>query len=184
MTGQQTDDDVRGRRAASVADSSLRRQFVAAGILLGLGLGGFVDGIVLHQILQWHHLLTDYGRYASFPVTDVPALEHNTFWDGLFHGATWLFVVAGLLLLWRTMRLGYRPRLPALVGLLLAGWGIFNLVEGVVDHHLLTLHHVRDDVPDPFWWDIGFLAFGALLVGVGVALWRSSSPASASKVAA
>ncbi|MGZ5240675.1 MAG: DUF2243 domain-containing protein, partial [Caldimonas sp.] len=25
----------------------------AAGILFGLGLGGFFDGIVLHQILQW-----------------------------------------------------------------------------------------------------------------------------------
>jgi nucleoside-diphosphate kinase len=30
----------------------------APGILLGIGLGGFVDGIVLHQMLQWHHMLT------------------------------------------------------------------------------------------------------------------------------
>ena len=29
-----------------------------AGIVLGIGLGGFFDGIVLHQILQWHHMLT------------------------------------------------------------------------------------------------------------------------------
>jgi uncharacterized membrane protein len=33
----------------------------APGILLGIGLGGFVDGIVLHQILQWHHMLTSEG---------------------------------------------------------------------------------------------------------------------------
>jgi uncharacterized membrane protein len=26
--------------------------------LMGIGLGGFIDGIVLHQILQWHHMLT------------------------------------------------------------------------------------------------------------------------------
>jgi uncharacterized membrane protein len=32
-----------------------RRFPTAAGIFLGLGLGGFFDGIVLHQILQWHH---------------------------------------------------------------------------------------------------------------------------------
>lgn len=38
---------------------------MAAGILLGLGLGGFFDGIVLHQILQWHHMLTDAGYPAS-----------------------------------------------------------------------------------------------------------------------
>ena len=26
--------------------------------LMGVGLGGFIDGILLHQILQWHHMLT------------------------------------------------------------------------------------------------------------------------------
>ena len=31
----------------------------ASGLLYGLGLGGFVDGIVLHQILQWHHMVSD-----------------------------------------------------------------------------------------------------------------------------
>jgi uncharacterized membrane protein len=25
--------------------------------LLGVGLGVFLDGIVLHQVLQWHHML-------------------------------------------------------------------------------------------------------------------------------
>jgi uncharacterized membrane protein len=29
-------------------------------LLLGIGLGGFFDGIVLHQILQWHHMLSDH----------------------------------------------------------------------------------------------------------------------------
>ncbi len=67
------------------------------GILLGVGLGGFVDGIVLHQILQWHHMLTSEG---SYPKTTVVGLETNTLWDGLFHAATWLFVVAGLWVLW------------------------------------------------------------------------------------
>jgi uncharacterized membrane protein len=56
---------------------------------------------------------------------------------------------------------------------MLAGWGLFNVVEGIVDHHLLTIHHVRDDVPDPLWWDVGFLAFGAALIGLGVVLRRS-----------
>jgi uncharacterized membrane protein len=30
----------------------------ASGLLFGIGLGGFLDGIVLHQILQWHHMLS------------------------------------------------------------------------------------------------------------------------------
>ena len=54
------------------------------GLLLGVGLGGFVDGIVLHQILQWHHLLTSEG---SYPATTVAGLEANTLADGLFHAA-------------------------------------------------------------------------------------------------
>jgi len=58
------------------------------------------------------------------------------------------------------------------IGLLLLGWGLFNVVEGLVDHHLLRVHHVRDDVSSPLPWDLGFLAFGLALVAVGVSLTR------------
>jgi uncharacterized membrane protein len=58
------------------------------------------------------------------------------------------------------------------VGLVLAGWGVFNLVEGVIDHQLLGLHHVRDDLGGPLGWDLGFLALGALLVVAGALLAR------------
>jgi uncharacterized membrane protein len=61
--------------------------------------------------------------------------------------------------------------------MLLAGWGIFNLVEGVVDHHILGVHHVRDDLGAPLGWDIGFLVFGALLLASGLALARSARKA-------
>ena len=140
--------------------------------LLGLGLGGFVDGIVLHQILQWHHMLTDYGTNA-FPSSSVRTLEDNTVWDGLFHAGTWIFVLVGVILLWRSLAAGSRASWRSFVGLLLAGWGTFNLVEGVIDHHVLTIHHVRDDVTNPFWWDMGFLAAGVTFLVVGLALWRS-----------
>jgi uncharacterized membrane protein len=145
------------------------------GLLLGVGLGGFLDGIVLHQLLQWHHLLTDADR---FPADTVAGLEGNTVADGLFHVASWLFVVAGTTLLVRSWRQG-RPPPPwrTQAGLVLAGWGLFNLVEGIVDHHVLTLHHVRDDVADPLPWDLGFLAFGAALVLGGWWLARRSAAA-------
>ena len=59
------------------------------GIVLGAGLGGFVDGILLHQILQWHHLLTstntDNIGVPYYPATTVHGLEINTLWDGIFH---------------------------------------------------------------------------------------------------
>jgi uncharacterized membrane protein len=145
----------------------------AAGVLLGIGLGGLFDGIVIHQILQWHHMLTDYGGHSSFPATTVPSLEENTLWDGLFHAATWVATVAGILLLWRGVNAGRRWGWPSLLGLMLSGWGLFNLVEGIVNHHILTVHHVRDDLGDPLAWDVGFLVFGVLLVLAGTALRRS-----------
>ena len=139
-------------------------------LLLGVGLGGFVDGIALHQILQWHHLLTATGHH---PATTVPGLQANTLADGLFHVVSWLAVVTSTVLLVRAWRAGrLAPPWSVHVGLLLAGWGLFNLVEGLVNHHLLGIHHVRDDLGAPLSWDLGFLAFGVLLVLGGSALVR------------
>ena len=70
-----------------------------AGVILGLGLGlgGFFDGIVLHQILQWHHMATS----AGYPPDSLENLKFNTLLDGFFHASTYVFVVIGLALLWR-----------------------------------------------------------------------------------
>jgi uncharacterized membrane protein len=145
----------------------------APGLLLGVGLGGFIDGIVLHQILQWHHMLTGTGDQ---PMTTVAGLEANTLADGFFHLATWVCVAAGSWLMWRAWRQGrIAPPIRVHVGLMLAGWGAFNLVEGLVDHHLLGVHHVRDDLGAPLGWDLAFLAFGALLLAAGVQMSRASS---------
>jgi uncharacterized membrane protein len=141
---------------------------ISAGILLGLGLGGFFDGIVLHQVLQWHHMLTS----AGYPATSVPNLEINTLWDGFFHVSTYIFVLLGLLVLWRAARRTHgRWSSTLLTGTILMGFGLFNLVEGLVDHHLLGIHHVNETVPPEQWlyWDIGFLVWGALMLLGG---WR------------
>jgi uncharacterized membrane protein len=142
----------------------------APGLLLGLGLGGFVDGIVLHQILQWHHMVSD---TAGNPPRTVAGLEANTLADGLFHAGTWVLVAAGMVLLVRAWQAGRAaPPWRMQLGLVLAGWGIFNLVEGTVDHLLLGVHHVRDDLGGPLGWDLAFLVFGALLLAGGLALAR------------
>jgi uncharacterized membrane protein len=106
-----------------------RRNFpISAGILFGLGLGGFFDGIVLHQVLQWHHMLTS----AGYPADSVPNLEVNTLWDGLFHASTYVFVLFGLIVLWRKAhRTHVQWSGKLLVGTMLMGFGIFNLVEGL-----------------------------------------------------
>ncbi len=144
-----------------------RRPLLLAGIALGVGLGGFADGIVLHQILQWHNMLAS----VLAPV-DIVSMKVNMFWDGLFHAFTWLVTAGGLALLWRaSVRPDARWSGRLLVGGMLAGWGIFNFVEGLIDHQLLGVHHVKPG-PTQLAWDLGFLASGILLVAVGLALAR------------
>ena len=137
---------------------------ISAGILFGLGLGGFFDGIVLHQVLQWHHMLSSW-----YPIDSIENLKLNTLWDGIFHSATYVFVVLGLFVLWRAAHRGHLVwSNKLLVGTLLVGFGLFNVVEGLIDHQLLGVHHVNERVPEAqrLLWDIGFLAWGAaMLVG-------------------
>lgn len=144
---------------------------VSAGILLGLGLGGFFDGIVLHQLLQWHHMLTS----AGYPPDSVANLQLNTLFDGLFHAGTYAAVVAGLVVLWRAARRPHRAWSGRRAfGTILMGFGIFNLVEGVVDHQILGLHHVNETAPRDawIWWDLGFLVWGAAMLAGGWAMAR------------
>lgn len=147
------------------------RSAVLGGIFLGLGLGGFFDGIVLHQILQWHHV----GSQAGIPSDTVDGLRDNTLLDGLFHAATYAFVVIGILLILSGARRWSVLTWRGLFGTVLLGFGIFNLVEGLVNHHLLGLHHVNETVPHGQWlfWDMGFLASGVLLVVVGWMILRA-----------
>lgn len=141
-----------------------RGAILSAGILLGSGLGGFVDGIALHQILQWHNMLS-----SVRPPTDLVAMKYNMLWDGLFHAFTWLMVALGVARLWAA---GQRADVPwstrTFVGALIAGWGLFNVVEGIIDHQILGIHHVHPG-DGQLAWDLGFIAFGALqLLGGGL----------------
>jgi uncharacterized membrane protein len=138
---------------------------IAAAVLLGVGLGGFVDGIALHQILQWHNMLS-----SRIPPTDLVAMKYNMLWDGLFHAFTWITTAVGLALLWRALN-GRRVPWPSriFVGGLLLGWGLFNLIEGTIDHQILRVHHVHPGDGQTAW-DLGFLAFGLALTVTGAAL--------------
>lgn len=132
------------------------------GVLLGIGMGGFFDGILLHQILQWHNMLS-----TILPPTTLEAMATNMLWDGLFHSGVWLATLAGTFFLWSGARRAVTlPTAIWVVGLMLIGWGLFNLVEGVINHHILGIHHVREWGPNPVW-DFGFLLSGPILGGLG-----------------
>ena len=64
---------------------------VRPGIVLGVGLGGFVDGIVLHQLMHWHNMAS-----AVIPPVTMEAMQANMRWDGAFHALTWIVTLAGV----------------------------------------------------------------------------------------
>ena len=143
-----------------------------AGILLGVGMGGFVDGILFHQIFQLHNMLSNH----YFP--DTLANEQlNMVWDGIFHAFTWIVTVLGLALLWRLAKKGEVPLITHyFVGSMILGWGLFNLIEGIIDHQILQVHHVveRATGATQIFWDIAFLASGMIMIAIGTFLRRRS----------
>lgn len=144
------------------------RPSIRPGILLGIGLGGFVDGIVLHQILQWHHMVSD-----NVTVNSVAGLEDNTLGDGIFHAVTWLITLIGSVVAVSAWRKGeLAPPWGVHLGALLAGWGIFNLLDSA-NHFVLGLHHIRDDLGGPLGWDIGFLVLALVLIAAGTMMIRA-----------
>lgn len=146
-----------------------RTPLIAAGLLLGAGLGGFVDGIVLHQILQWHNMLS-----GQLPPDTLVRAKVNMYWDGLFHAAVWVLTAIGLALLWQATGRADVPRSGrTLWGGLLLGWGSFNVVEGIIDHQILHLHHVYEYTANHLPADLAFLGFSVLLLAGGAALARS-----------
>ncbi len=138
---------------------------LVAGAALGMGMGGFVDGILFHQILQLHNMLS-----AIRPPTTLVNVEINMFWDGLFHAFTWTMTALGIALLWRAVKRDpARLATRTLIGAMLLGFGLFNLVEGVIDHHLLGIHHVVER-PGHLPFDLAFLASGVILIAIGLLL--------------
>src|SRR5262249_33927512 len=96
---------------------------------------------------------------------------------GIFHAFTWLVTLVGIFMLWNAAKyqVDRAKRLPStrtFVGSLTLGWGLLNLTEGAINHHLLALHNVRE-FSNPLPWNIGFLIIGGgLMITIGWALMR------------
>ncbi len=129
-----------------------------SGALIGVGVAGFVDEVVFHQLLHWHHFY-DRGTSAAGLVS-----------DGFFHAFTWTAVVVGLFLLADLhRRLATVPGRVWAGGLL--GGGAFQLYDGLVHHKLLQLHQVRYGV-ELLPYDLAWNASGAVALVVGLVLLR------------
>jgi uncharacterized membrane protein len=126
---------------------------VASGALLGIGVAGFVDETVFHQLLHWHHF---YDR--STPAAGLVS-------DGVFHAFSWFATVAGLVLLVAARRSGLIAA-SRWWGALLVGAGAFQLYDGTVQHKLLRLHQIRYGVDvRPYDWIWNVIAVLLLIAG-------------------
>lgn len=142
-------------------------RFEWAGYALGFGLGGFFDGILLHQVLQWHHLLSGLEQARR----DIRVLIMT---DGLFHVLMYLVAAAGLWLLWRARdefaAAGADRRLFANA---LIGFGAWHIIDAILSHWVLGIHRIRMDADNPLVWDLLWLAlFGIVPAVVGWLLRR------------
>lgn len=154
------------------------------GLAAGVGLGAFVDGILFHQILQWHHFVSD-----EVSTTSLAGLETNTLWDGLFHVLAWTVCAAGIWMLWQAGRRGEMADRGVLLGAMLVGWGGFSFFDGVALHFVAGLHHLYERGGFAVGSDILYLVAAAVIVLVGLAVAGRShemegAPASPSKLRA
>lgn len=144
------------------------KRFSWAALLLGFGLGGFFDGILLHQILQWHHLLSAVRAGA------LADLRGQVVADGVFHALMYAVASAGLWLASAARAEFQAPRAPRLfAAFFFVGFGAWHVVDAVLSHWLTGIHHIRMDVPDPVLWDVLWLAvFGLLPLVAGLEIRR------------
>lgn len=155
----------------AAAQAAPARPLVRAGFLLGFAFGGFFDGILLHQILQWHHLLSAVEG-AAFRDLRVQVLA-----DGLFHALHYVLALAGLWLLWRGRREAAEVD-RSLLAWFLVGFGAWHILDAVLSHWLLGIHRIRMASENPLAWDLVFFALGLLACAAGWALSRDRRPPS------
>ena len=151
---------------------SLRHSTRYGWLMVGFALGGFFDGIVLHQLLQWHHLLSGLddplGSDLRFQIT----------MDGVFHLTMYLVAIAGTVLVLVGRREGGRAGTASeILRLSLIGFATWHVVDALLSHWLIGLHRIRMDSDTPLLWDVGWLvAFGILPLLVAFLLPPNSGP--------
>ncbi|PYZ93355.1 hypothetical protein CR194_09195 [Salipaludibacillus keqinensis] len=120
-----------------------RRNFLS-GFLFGLGMVAFIDEVVFHQLLNWHHF---YDRST----TEIGLIS-----DGLFHAFSW-FATVGALFMFADLRRRHAWWGKRWIGSMLLGVGLFNLYDGIIQHKVLQIHQIRYGVnllPYDLTWNI------------------------------
>ena len=137
---------------------------ITGSFVIGFGFLGALDGIIFHQLLQWHSVVMDTNRSGQIIS------------DGIFHFAVTIALVVGGVLLW----LAGKPTdlakgVSLLIGGILIGGGAFNLIEGITNHHILQIHRVKPGDPNAIIYDLSFLVLGVILIIIGLIVKRKGT---------
>lgn len=140
-----------------MAERTRPRDVLWPAVMVGVGVAGTLDQVLLHQLLHWHHF---YDR--STTTTGLVT-------DGFFHLFSTAMLTWGgwLLLHGRTWRPPVVRRAWAGV---LVGAGGFNLYDGTLQHKVFGFHQVRQGVPDDLPYDVAFVGAAVAVLGVGLVL--------------
>lgn len=124
------------------------RRNLFSGFLFGLGLVAFIDEMVFHQLLHWHHFY------------DLSTTSAGLVSDGIFHAFSWLATVGSLFMVADLRRRG-AWWMKRWIGGLLAGGGLFNLYDGLIQHKVMGIHQIRygvDLLPYDLTWNLSAAA--------------------------
>lgn len=132
-----------------------RKQFWGP-FLFGVGIIAMIDGIIFHQLLQWHSVYPPSPNHERRTVPPV-------FFDHPLHRG---------IMLWNRGELNGRRPQHIFWGAFLLGAGWFNFVEGIVNHHLLQIHHVNPASPNRLFFDLAYDASGLLIIAIGWLIYR------------
>ncbi|SDJ09326.1 DUF2243 domain-containing protein [Salimicrobium halophilum] len=139
-----------------MSSTPMHKLNIWSGLLFGIGLAAFLDEVLFHQLLRWHH-------FYDQSTTDIGLIS-----DGLFHAFSWFATIGGLFLL-ADLRRRYSLSWGRWWGSVLLGAGAFQLYDGIVQHKLMQLHQIRyveNILPYDLVWNISavFMIAGGLFL--------------------
>ena len=124
-----------------------------SGFIFGIGLAGFIDEIVFHQFLQWHHFY------------DQMTKEIGLLSDGILNSICGFFIIFGLFLL-ADARRKYQTDWVFWIGRTLMGMGSFQFYDGIINHKVLRMHQIRY-VDNVLTYDIIWLIVAVCMIVIG-----------------